>query len=193
MKSKLKLIVVATCLFFVFLVGCGKVTYDKTTLVFSKGGDITLHIVDSFDATLYNFEELKAFNETEVNAYNSSGKGKVTIENCSLTDSVLNIDIRYSDDDAYFDMNKLVLFYGSVSDAKNAGYNLTGKVTSTQGDGVMDQATWKNLTNHKVVVVSEDIAVEVPGKILYAGDGITLTGANKANVSGEGFHYLICE
>lgn len=192
-KGKLKLIVVATCLFFVFLAGCGKANYNKTTLEFRKNGNIALHIVDSFDESKYDFEELKALNEAEINVYNSYGKGKVTVENCSLTDSILNIDICYGDDDAYFDMNKMVLFYGKVSDAKNAGYNLIGKVTSTQGDGVMEQSAWTNLADYRVIVVSEEIEVDVPGKILYAGEGITLTGANKASVSGEGLHYLICE
>ena len=192
-KSKIRLLIVATCLFFVFISGCGTVKYDKTTLEFRRNGNVALHIVDSFDTSLYSFEELQALNEAEVNVYNSYGKDKVTIENCSLENDIINIDICYGSDDSYYDMNNVVLFYGTVSEAKNAGYNLTGKVTSTQGEGVMSQSTWYDMSSNRVAVVSEDIEVNMPGKILYAGEGVTLTSVNGASVSGEGLHYIISE
>lgn len=192
-KSRLMLFLIATCLFFVLLTGCGTKKYDKTTLEFAKTGDIDLHIVDEFDESLYSIEELSALNEAEINVYNSYGKGKVVNKGCAVDNGIIRIDIRYDSDDAYFDMNNVVLFYGDADSAKNAGYNLIGKVTSTEGNGTLNQSDWNGMSLQKVVAVSEEIEVVMPGKILYVGDGVTLTSANSASVSGEGMHYIICE
>ncbi len=167
--------------------------FDTTTIVFESNGELVLHIVDEFDESLYNYEELKALNEAEVNVYNSYGKGKVTIEDSSLKEGTVSISMRYDSDDAYFDTNNVILFYGSVDDARNAGYNLTGKVTGTGGEGTLEQSIWDGMSSQRVVVVSENIDVKLPGKILYAGEGVTLTGAKKATVEGEGLHYVICD
>ncbi len=193
MKSKIVVLFVATCLFFVFLTGCALKKYDKTTLVFNKSGSIELHIVDAFDESIYSIEELSALNEAEINVYNSYGNGKVTNKGCVVENGTLRIDIVYDSDDAYYDMNNVVLFYGTVDEAKNAGYNLIDKVTGTSGEGVLSQAQWMGMSQQKVVVVSEDIDVTLPGKISYAGEGVTLTGTNSASVAGDGLHYMVCE
>lgn len=193
MRSRKGLIIGTACLFFGILAGCGTGKFDTTTLVFESKGELVLHIVDEFDENEYDYEELKALNEAEVNVYNSYGKGKATIEGSNLKDGIVRIDIRYDSDDAYFDMNNVVLFYGNVDEARNAGYNLTGKVTGTSGEGLLEQNAWADMKDQRVVVVSEEIAVNMPGKILYAGDGVTLTGAKNATVEGEGLHYIIGE
>lgn len=191
MKSRL--ISSAACLFCIFLLGCGSVKYDTTTLEFKNNGSFSLHIVEMFDESKYSYQELTALNEAEVNVYNSYGKGKVTIENSSCEDGMVRIDMLYSDDDAYYDLNHTVLFYGNSKSAKNAGYNLVGKVTSVNGDGALDQATFKNMESEKVIIVSEEIEVIAPGKILYVGEGVTLTKSNAVKVEGTGLHYIISQ
>ena len=193
LKRRISVLISAIFLFCVFLLGCGNTKYDTTTLEFKNDGSFILHIVDSFDESRYSLQEFTALNEAEVNVYNSYGKGKVTIENTSLENGVISVDMRYSDDDAYFDLNHVVLFYGNIKSAKNAGYNLVGKVNGVGGEGALDQVTFKNMENQKVVVVSEQIEVVLPGKILYVGEGVTLTKSNAAKIEGEGLHYIICE
>ncbi len=193
MKSRLMVMLVATCLFFIFLTGCSLKSYDKTTLEFAKNGSIGLHIVEQFDESKYDFEELKALNEAEINVYNSYGKSQVTNKGCTLKDGIVRIDIEYEEDDAYFDMNNVILFYGTVTDAKKAGYNLVNKIASTEGFGLIDQNDWASLGAQHIAIVSEEISVKMPGKIYYADGGVTLTGSDRADVSGEGLHYIVSE
>ena len=192
MKSKRRLFICTACLFFILLTGCGSKDYTRTSLEFEKSGSIILHIREAFDESLYDFNELCAMNEQEVNAYNSkNGTGQVVIKDSKLENGTVSIDIEYKEDDAYYDMNGRVLFYGSCSAARSAGYNLVGKVRSTSDGADLDQKTWKAMSEEKVVIVSEDIDVDMPADIIYIGDGVTLTGSETATAAEGALRYII--
>jgi len=192
-KSNFILLVSAMCLFCIFIVGCGSNAINRTTLEFNKDGSFVLHIVDTLDESKYSYEELNALNEAEVNVYNSYGKGSVSIEKSSFENGIVYIDMKYSDDDVYYDMNHIVLYYGTVKAAKNAGYNIVGKMTSTSDGSGIDQAILKTMDENKLIIVSEDIDVIAPSKITYISEGVTVLNSKSVEVSGEGLHYIVCE
>jgi len=192
MKGKNRLTLGATCLFFIFLSACGFNDFDKTTLEFDKDGSIVLHIREVFDENLYDYDELCGMNEAEVAGYNADkGSEEVKIKDSRLDDGQLKIDLLYTDDDAYYDMNGYVLFYGSCKEARSAGYNLVEKVSSTSNGEKLNQKTWKNMSEEMVAIVSESIDVQMPDDILYIGEGVTLIGANSASVNDGSLRYII--
>ena len=194
MKSKRRLLICTACLFFIFLSACGSSEYSKNTLEFLKSGSIILHIRDAFDESLYDFNELCSMNEQEVNAYNTkTGKETVVIKDSKLENGIVSLDIEYKEDDAYFDMNGRVLFYGDCTAARSAGYNLVGKVKSTADGSDLDQKTWKAMSSEKIAIVSENIDVDMPNEIIYIGEGITLTGSKSAQAQEGGLRYIICK
>ena len=192
MKSKRRLLICTACLFFIFLSACGSPEYSKNTLEFLKSGSIILHIRDSFDESLYDFNELCSMNEQEVGAYNAkTGKETVVIKDSKLENGIVSLDIEYKEDDAYYDINGTVLFFGDVKSARSAGYNLVGKVRSTADASELDQKTWKNMTDEKIAIISEPIDVSMPGEIIYMGDGVKLISRNGATVDDGGLRYII--
>ena len=193
MIGKKRLVLCAACLFFFIFSGCGK-SFDTTTLELGKDGTVILHINEPFDESLYDFDELCAMNEKEVNAYNLAHDTKpVSIKKSEIVDKRAIIDIEYKEDDAYYDMNGTVLFYGDCKSARSAGYNLVGKVRSTSDASELDQKTWKNMTDEKVAIISEPIDVSMPGDIIYMGDGVKLTSRNTVTVDDGGLRYIICK
>lgn len=193
MKSKKKLLLSATCLFFIFLTACGVKTYDVTTLEFEKTGKITYHIVEDWDSEIYNFDEFVAYNEKEVNDYNAANQS-VTILSSELVDGKAKVVIQYSDDDAYYDLNKKSLYYGRADKAKGVGYSLVNLVKSVENGKTLTQAQWNEMTSEQVIVLSESMNVVAPSKIIYIGSGVELTGENTATVTmEEGFAYIICK
>ena len=194
MKSKRRLLICTACLFFIFLSACGSSEYSKNTLEFLKNGSFILHIRDTFDESLYDFNELCSMNEQEVNAYNTkTGSETVVIKDSKLENGIVSLDIEYKEDDAYFDMNGRVLFYGDCTAARSAGYNLVGKVKSTSDGNNLDQKTWKAMSSEKIAIVSENIDVDMPSEIIYIGEGITLTGSKSAQAQEGGLRYIICK
>jgi len=191
MKSKITMIAFA-CLFFIVPTGCGSRNYSTTTIEFDKTGAVILNIIEPFDTTRYDFDELCAMNEKEISDYNGSSE-KVTILSAQLKDGKTDIRIHYSDDDAYYDLNKTVLFYGSVASAKSAGYNLTGKVNSIDGTKELMIGEWNEMDNEKVIIVSEPVDIVTPSKILYASEGCMVTGSNAITALEGDMRYIICQ
>lgn len=194
MKSKRRMILSATCLFFIFLTACGTPNYSKTTLEFLKTGAVRLYIVEPWDDTLYDFDELNQMNNQEVNKYNASSHS-VTILSSELRDGQARITMEYANDGSYYDLNKKVLFYGTASSAKTAGYNLVGKVSATDGSGELKPADWNEMDTERVIILSENIEIVTPSEIGYVGDGVTVTGGNTASVlesTGTQLRYVIC-
>lgn len=191
MKSKRKLLLGATCLFFIFLTACGSRTIGKTTLEFMKTGSIKLHIIEDWDSSLYDFDEMNAMNQQEVNKYNASSHS-VTILSSELKNGQARVVMEYANDDSYFDLNKKVLFYGTATSAKSAGYNLVGKVNATDGSGELEPASWNEMDTERVMIVSENIDVIAPSDIIYYGEGVTITGSDSATVDGAQLRYIIC-
>lgn len=192
MKSKKRMVLSATCLFFIFLTACSLNKYTTTTMELKKNGAIVLHIVEEWDESQYSFAELEAMNEREVNEYNSSSHS-VTILSSELAGSTVRIDMEYANDDSYYDLNGKVLFYGTAESAKSAGYNLMGKVSAADGSGELRPADWNEMSTERVIIVSENIDIKTPTPIIYAGDGVTVTGDNTANASDGGLRYIICK
>jgi len=193
MKSKRRMLLGAACLFFIFLAGCGTKKYDSTTLVFEKTGSITLNIVEAWDESLYDFNELTALNEKEVNEYNASSHS-VTIMSSELIDGRAEIVMEYADDDSYYDLNRKNLFYGRADKAKNAGYNLVKQVRNVGTGELLLPAQWNEMESEKVIAVSELLDIVTPSEILYTSAGIAVTGEKTATVTvAEGLEFIICK
>lgn len=193
MKSKRRLLLGATCLFSIFLAACGVKSYDVTTLEFEKTGKITYHIVEDWDSNLYNFDEFVAYNEKEVNDYNASNQA-VTILSSELLEGKVKVVIQYTDDDAYYALNKKSLYYGRADKAKSVGYSLVNLVKATDGGETLSREQWNEMTSEQVIVLSESMNVVAPSKIIYVSSGVELTGDDTATVTvEEGFAYIICK
>lgn len=193
MKSKRRMLLGATCLFFIFLTACGVKSFDATTLELKNTGAIILHIVEDFDSSLYNFDEFTAYTENEINNYNATSQS-VTLLSNELVDGKAKVVIQYSGDRSYYALNKKNLFFGTVEGAKNTGYNLVKKVNDVSTGETLMQADWNEMKSGYVIVLSESLNVVAPSEIIYASSGVNITGKKTATVNiSEDFEFIICK
>lgn len=192
--GKYRILVGVACFFLIFICGCGLFEeYNCTTIKLQGNGKIKEYIVEPFDSSIYNFDELVAQTQNEIAVYNQEkGSDAVEVESSELVDGNVKLVINYPDDNSYYNINGKVLFYGTCRKASDAGYNPVGQVKSVQNGDTLDTVTWNNMSDTmKIAIIYEDVDVVTPGKILYISDGVTLKDEKKAVTDGEGIRYII--
>lgn len=168
--------------------GCGapKVpdTVEQTSLIIEKEGAITAHMVDVFDKAHYDINELREMASAEVAAYNTANQTGATalvsmdkVE--SLQGSKVLVTYKYQNAKAYEDYNNSTMFYGTVAEAKAAGYDfgsLNQVLFSAKGDGSMVSAELDSskMAERHVVLLAEKTAVYCPAKVAYASESAVL-------------------
>ena len=180
------------CLFFVFLCGCNKQEVQNTTLAISKNGKITQTVVEEFPTGEYDLEELKKMNETEVSQYNTSvGKEAVRVEGTELKENKIVLRMEYADANAYFDMNGNVFFYGTIQQAKQAGYTLEETLSTQDGQEQIAPQDWSSMDERHIVIVSEPVAIKTYANILYYSSGVTIQDKKLATVAEDTTAYIV--
>lgn len=166
------------------LAGCGapKVpdTVEQTSLIIGKDGIITAHMVDSFDKAHYDVNELREMAAAEVAAYNTANQSgteaPITIEKVeTLQNNQVLVTYKYQDAKAYESYNNSTMFYGSVTEAKTAGYDfdkLNQVLFDADGDGSIVSTELNNsrMADKKVVLLEDKGLVYCPVKVAYASE-----------------------
>jgi len=181
-----------SCLFFVFLTGCGDAKYDTYTICFEKEGAITEYVVEDFDTSLYNFDEFKAQAEEEVNNYNAVASAAVKMSNVELADNKVSLKMEYPSDDAFYDMNAEPLFYGTVASALKAGYSLMTPLYSTADGSLVAPSELQQMGESRIVIFNTAADVNTYKDIAYTSDNVVLGDDHThATVSGEKTAYIV--
>lgn len=194
MKAYKLATVCLTCLFLFELCGCSLPGYyEKTTVKLSSNESITHYIVEEFDESVYDFDELVSHIKEEAKVYNeASGSEMVDVANVAFQNNVARITIKYANDDAYYNMNGYAFYYSSVNNAAASGYNPVSKAKSTQNGEYLDADTWNNMSSsYKIVVIHEPIRLETPSNILYVSDNVTIESDKVAVTNNEDLAYII--
>ncbi len=172
----------------VLMAGCGapKVpdTIEQTSLIIEKEGAITAHMVDVFDKAHYDIDELREMASAEVAAYNTANQSgtevPVTMEKVeSLQGSKVLVTYKYQNAKVYEAYNNSTMFYGTVAEAKAAGYDfdsLNQVLFSAKGDGSMVSGELSNskMADRHVVLLAEKTQVYCPTKVAYASESAVL-------------------
>jgi len=189
-KNIIKMIF-TSCLF-LFICGCGKPSYDTNTLVFNKDGSFNEYLVEDFDTEIYNFDELKQDTESFIADYNGSHKYSIELISLETSEGYVRSNIKYADDDAYYDFNNLPLFYGTLSKALNAGYSLSAPVFGTDGGDSVNVATNKELSDSHIIILNIATDVNTYSDIKYATDNVKVSDDHKkATVEGGSTAYIV--
>lgn len=175
--------------------GCGA-SYDteENTVFVKRNGQVYETNVESYDEAYYSMEELEAFINEELSAY--EGEGEVSLQNLSLEGNHAMLTVSYSDGDTYADFNKRTFYNGKVVQAQAAGYDFnvrffaadggTSDSTEAEADSSIPRDTVVEDPNLKVVILAEDVRVELPGRIIYYSENVTPEDKDTAYVTGYG-------
>lgn len=169
------------------LAGCGTPDVSSNTIIVEKNGKITEALVEDFEQDYYNEEELKAFVEEEIAAYEAEHeKGAVKMSGLAVEEGVASMTMTYADAATYKEFHNTNFYVGTVVDAQTAGYKfdvMFAEVTegsagsaTVSGDDVM-------AAEGNVLVIQDYIDVQVPGTITYVSEGVQVTGSGSATIA----------
>ncbi len=181
MSKYRRIFLVGICL--LLLTGCGSTVQpediNKTTLSVSKEGQIAFYLVESFEKDYYDISELTSMAVEEAAAYNTEVQDDVNIpvavEKVEMLENGTDVKItyKYSGAEVYADYMKSVLFYGTVSEAITAGYDVTSVSLSSVKDGSLVTEAWlkSEAANQHIMITDQKAEVYCPYKVTHISDG----------------------
>lgn len=165
--------------------GCGpmaKVPEEavQNSLIIDKEGAVVSHMVDVFDKSYYDLEELKQMAVEEIAAYNTAKQigttAPVSLKEVKKTASSMAV-VTYNYDSlaTYGDYNNRTCFYGTVAEAKADGYNfdvLNQVMFNADADDsiVSSQLNEAKMQKKHVILLDEKTLVYCPYKVSYASE-----------------------
>lgn len=169
----------------VLLAGCGSVAKApeetvQNSLIIDKDGTVVSHMVDVFDKSYYDLEELKQMAVEEIAAYNTANQvgttAPVSLKEVKKTPSSMAV-VSYNYDSlaTYGDYNNRTCFYGTVEEAKAAGYNfdvLNQVMFNANADNsiVSSQLNESKMQKKHVILLDEKTLVYCPYKVYYTSE-----------------------
>lgn len=160
------------------MVGCGSASKEEETVVsISKEGTVSESIVESFDKSYYDEEELKQTILSEVAAYNREMQtGNITVEKIEVKDSMATVEMTYASVADYEGFQGGVFFLGTAQEAQDAGYDLNTVLSGTQNEletiGMSDMLA---MTDYQILITDKKETVELNGKAAYVSDNVTVS------------------
>lgn len=180
------------------LAGCTKkeifITTDditSDTILVKRDGSLFVAIVEDFDKSYYNLDELNEFVSKEVNAYNNKvGSQEVTIEELGLKNGKAVMILEYTKMAHYSAFNNMPAAYFST-DTENVALELPSQYVDTRKNAVVDKSTAMKNTKNQVLVLYEPYEIIVEGDIRFYSDNATFIEESKVKSNSEDMTVVI--
>lgn len=177
------------------IVGCSRTKVPEEisvpALSVTSKGQVTAWLIEDFDKDYYDLEELRSMVDKEVAEFNKNhtsqeGKDAVTVQ--SLTESAdgsqkVTLVLQFRDTAAYKNYTGTDLFYGTVTEAREAGYDLDVQLISTKDGTTIEQTEIQEKANNHILIVQEKVLIYGPGKPLYISPGAAANEDGSVEVS----------
>ena len=182
---KSAIIVLLSCLFLV-ISGCGITSIDADTLVLDKDMGITEYVFEDFDTTEYSYDDWLQFTKNSIEEYNAANSKAVTLKKSGVKDEILSCVIYYPSDNAYFELNRVPVFYGTIGQAVKAGYSFGSGMTDVSDESPVSADKLKASDDMKILIINMETDVATTGDIAYIGGNVTLNDDMKSAHVKEG-------
>ncbi len=153
---------------------------NTTTIAVDEAGAVTFYLVDSFDKDYYDVAELKAMVVEDAAQYNTENQigtvAPITVEKVAKVGNVTNdvvVTYKFMDDDTYEDYVEGELFYGTVTEAMAAGYQLSDFGLSSVKDGTAATEEWltQKAGEQHILITNAKAAIYCPFKVTHVSQG----------------------
>lgn len=196
MRGKWKLCVLAfVTVCAVCLAGCEdeQTEFTESGIEVLEDNTINAVIVENFTADYYQMEELKQFVAEDVANYNTEiGSAAVAVGESSMENGTIRLNLTFQNFDAYNGYMPEEVFIGNLQGAYDKGYDFDRTLNTAGKDGqTIARADLMNMGNSKVIVVTGDLCVRCPSKILYYSTGMTLLDNRTVSADTEGNYFVI--
>lgn len=173
--KKCKAILTALAVIFcaAMLAGCGT-SYNSTTFVLNKDRSARQYIIEDADADT-TITELKAYVTASIRDYLAGSDDElIKLEKCDINDGKVDIELLYATCADYAAYNDVVCFEGTLQEAEEAGFDLTGTYLTPEGGSIsLDQIT-AGEGQIRVLIMNEVTSVDLPGTLLAYSDNAVL-------------------
>ncbi|MCR5032169.1 MAG: hypothetical protein K6A92_04845 [Lachnospiraceae bacterium] len=163
------------------LCACGETQITTTTIRIDKSGKITHTIVDSFEESYYDLSEMEKMAGDEAKEYNDShGNGLVTVDSVAAEGDEVRVVMEYQNAAAYSDFNEEVLFYGTVSEAVQAGYDLDISLIDLKDNTqYLTRDDLLKMGEKHLLITSESMHFIMPSNLAYVSEGVIISEGRK--------------
>lgn len=164
------------------LTACGaKLDVDKSTIYVQKKGKVVEALVEPFEKSYYEAEELERYINERVEAYTAEWeKGSVKASKLTVEDGVAKLQIEYGSYEDFARFNGEELFEGTAPQAVAAGYPFDTGFLSVEGGVLGEPADAEKVTadpSYRIVILSAKEDVKVDGTVLFVSDKYTSMAA----------------
>ena len=179
------------------LAGCGKEEdeYEETAIIINGKGVVVNEIVEPFDKSYYDENELRDIIDKELTVYcrNINDEDACRLDSLSVREAVATARIEFADYEAYAGFNDVDFFYGTVNEAMEKGYTTDVTLKSAEDDTTIGRYEFEALGENRMVVVSEPVLVKIPGKITYTTANIDVIDKSSARMASDsvGVGYIV--
>ena len=164
--------------------GCGqnKVPQDLSVPAISVTGKgkVTAYIVEDFEKDYYDLAELENLVKDELSKFNESRKG-AEAEGAAAMVSLMQtlvkevpkavLVLEFQDIACYREYAGKDLFYGTVAQAQQAGYDLNVELTSVKDGTTIGKSEIFGMGNSHILIVQDKVRIFAPGKAQYVTSG----------------------
>ena len=167
------------------MTGCGESKAQITSVSIDKEGKVTHEIYEKFDQDYYDIQGLSDMAASEISEYNVEYDApKVALEKAEFIedDKVARLSMSYESASDYSHFNQVSLFYGTVQEAIDRGYEVSKGLVNAEGDKIDQDVIDGSLEKH-IIITSEKIDVITPFNIEYMSNGVSLNGKKEADLS----------
>ena len=171
MGKKLNFLLILSMTF--LLSGCSqKFEPTESTIFVTSKGLVQSAVIESFDKSYYDFDELYKTVENEVKAYClDKNEEAVTISSLVEENDSVALLMDYQTVEDYVEFNETLLFSGTFSEAASAGY-FPEELYDMEGNSV--EVDLESLGVLNVIVTEESVCLQTSSNIKYVSDNVTI-------------------
>ena len=199
-KKKTSLIA-CICLSILLLSGCTQVkTPDiitTSTITVLNKGRIISSLVEDFDKDYYKLEELSKMVMEEAVKYNSAYEDNpvnvLSVQMAEGSNDKVIVTTEYSNHKVYKETHEKEFFWGTIAEAKDAGYDLNVTLVSAKENNtsIGSEEILAMEKNH-ILIIEDNVDIRCPNKVLYLDKNASVNEDGTINVSdAEGLSYII--
>lgn len=185
------------------LAGCGEAKVPEvvsdTSLAVANDGTVTSYLVDKFDKEYYSISDLTAMAVGEAAEYNTEHQSGETIplkvekvEALSDGSNKVVVTHKYNSTETYEDYNEAVLFYGTVTEAVNAGYQMDIILKGVKDGAIYTEEQLLQNADKHLLITDAKAVIYCPKRVAYISDGAVYHEDGSVDASqAEGIVFLL--
>lgn len=189
-----------------FMTGCEQekvyVPITANTIEITEDGSLIGYLVEDFDKEYYNVAELESMLRSELEVYNTqksnlaegAGRVPITVDKVIMAEdgsAKVVVGLNFANADVYEDYMGKELFYGSVTQAVTAGYELEGKLAAVKDNAAFGTKEIEKYGNKPILIVEDTVSIRTDKKVQYLSTNASLTEEGFVDGASEELKYII--